>query len=86
MVADVGKGLTPIISTGQKHCVVAYKNALMRRAFVHESMKKFIDSARADASIELAVIRGDVDEASAFAQYGKLVFELFYRCDLDTMG
>jgi len=86
MTADVGKGLQPLISTGQKHCVIAYKNALMRKVYVHESMKKFIDRARADGSVELHVIRGDVDEAGTFAGFGKLVFELFYRCDLDNFG
>ena len=35
---------------------------------------------------ELHVIRGDVDAKSDFANVGKLVFELFYRCDLDTFG
>ena len=84
--ADVGKGLQPIISTGQKHCVVAYKNALMRKVYVHESMKKFIDRAKADGSVELHVIRGEIDPQSMFAQYGNLVFELFYRCDLDSFG
>ncbi|KOO31795.1 hypothetical protein Ctob_015586 [Chrysochromulina tobinii] len=86
MVADVGKGLQPIISTGQKHCVIAYKNALMRRVFVHESMGKFIAKARADGSVELHVVRGEVDPASEFAKMGKLVFELFYRADLDSLG
>ena len=86
MVADVGKGLQPIISTGQKHCVIAYKNALMRRVFVHESMGKFIAKARADGSVELHVVRGEVDPASEFAKMGKLVFELFYRADLDSFG
>lgn len=86
MVADVGRGLQPLISTGQKHCIIAYKNAMMRRVFVHESMSKFIDKATADGSVELHVIHGDVDASSDFAKTGKLVFELFYRCDLDTFG
>ena len=66
--------------------VIAYKNALMRRVYVHESMKKFIDRAKADGSVELHVIRGDVDPESAFAKFGKLVFELYYRCDLETFS
>jgi len=86
MMADTGKGLQPIVGYGQKHCVIAYKNALMRRVYVHESMKKFIDRARADGSVELHIIRGDVDEKSQFFGFGKLVFELFYRCDLETFG
>jgi len=86
MQTDAAKGLQPIVSTGQKHCVLAYKNALMRRVYIHESMKKFIDRARADGSVELHVIRGEVDAGSEFAQFGKLVFELFYRCDLDSFG
>ena len=86
MMADVGKGLQPLVSTGQKHCVVAYKNALMKRVFVHESMGKFIERAKADGGVELHVIRGEVEPQSDFAQTGRLVFELFYRCDLDTFG
>lgn len=47
MVADVGKGLTPIICAGStKECTVAYKNALMKRVFVHESMAKFISRVK----------------------------------------
>ena len=86
MSADAGKGLQPMIETGQKYCIVAYKNALMRKVYVHESMKKFIDRAKADGSVELHVIRGDVDPESAFAKFGKLVFELYYRCDLETFS
>ena len=86
MTADAGKGLQPIVGYGQKHCVVAYKNALMRKVYVHESMGKFIERAKADGSVELHVIRGAVDEKSQFAGFGRLVFELFYRCDLDTFG
>jgi len=86
MVVDGDKGLQPIIETGQKYCIVAYKNALMRKVYVHETMKKFIERAKADGSVELHVIRGEVDPESKFAKFGKLVFELFYRCDLETFG
>ena len=50
-------------------------------------MKKFIAKAKEDGQVEVCVIEGD-DESKmgAFAQYGKLVFEMFYRCDLTTMG
>lgn len=85
MLADVSKGLTPLVVAGsQKECVVAYKNALMKKVYVHESSKKFIDRVRKDGQVEMCVITGDV-EKSTFGQYGKLVFELFYRCDLSTM-
>lgn len=80
------RDLQPIVGYGQKHCVLAYKNALMRRVYVHESMRKFIDRARADGSVELHVVHGAVDEKSQFHGFGRLVFELFYRCDLDTFG
>ena len=86
MLADVGKGLVAqIYSASQKECVCAYKNALMKRVFVHESSKKFIDRARKDGQVELNVIRGDV-ATTEFGKHGSLVFELFYRVDLDTMG
>lgn len=84
MLADTGKGLMPIVySSSTKEASIAYKNALMKRVFVHESSKKFIDRARADGQVELVVISGDV-ENTEFGKYGKLVFELFYRVDLTT--
>ena len=56
----------------------------MKRVFVHESMGKFIQRARADGQVELHVIQGDVAD-SQFGRYGAIVFELFYRVDLSTM-
>ena len=88
MLADVGKGLTPLIcASSTKEASVAYKSALMKKIYLHESMKKFIAKAKEDGQVEVCVIEGD-DESKmgAFAQYGKLVFEMFYRCDLTTMG
>ena len=86
MLADIGKGLVPLISASStKEAACAYKNALMKRIYVHESFGKFIDRARKDGGVELHVIRGDVDK-SEFGKYGKIVFEMFYRVDLSTMG
>ena len=88
MLADVGKGLLPVVCAGStKEAAVAYKSALMKKIYIHESMTKFINRAREDGSVELAVIKGN-DEAKmgAFGEYGKLVFEMFYRVDLTTMG
>lgn len=86
MLADAGKGLTPLICAGsQKECIVAYKNALMKRVYAHESMGKFISRVRQDGQVELHVIRGDVSDTE-FGRYGSLVFELFYRLDLSTMS
>lgn len=85
MLADVGKGLTPLVVAGStKDASKAYKNAVMKKAYVHESMGKFIQKARADGQIELWVINGDVENTD-FGKYGKLVFELFYRADLSMM-
>ena len=78
MLADVGKGLLPIVCAGStKEAAVAYKSALMKKIYIHESMSKFINKAREDGSVELAVIKGN-DEAKmgAFNDYGKLVFEV----------
>ena len=61
MVADSAKGLQPLIETGPKYCTIAYKNALMRKVYVHESMGKFIARAKADGSVELHVIRSKAD-------------------------
>ena len=38
---------------------MAYKSALMKRVFVHESMGKFIAKCREDGAVELNVIKGD---------------------------
>ena len=86
MQADAGKKLVAQIYAGsQKECVVAYKNALMKKVYVHESMKKFIDRVQKDGQVEMHVIRGDVAD-SDFGKFGSLVFELYYRVDLDTMS
>ena len=86
MLADSGKGLAAQVYAGsQKECVVAYKNALMRRVFVHESSKKFIERCRKDGQVELSAITGDVSDTQ-FGKYGSLVFECYYRVDLETMG
>ncbi|KAA8494725.1 hypothetical protein FVE85_2966 [Porphyridium purpureum] len=86
MLADTNKGLTPLISASStKEAAVAYKSALMKKVFVHESMKKFINKAREDGSVELCVIRGDMAKTGEFGQYGGIVFEMFYRVDLSTM-
>jgi len=88
MLADVGKGLTPLVcASSTKEAAVAYKSALMKRVFVHESMGKFISKAAEDGQVELCVIKGDdATKMGAFAEYGKIVFEMFYRVDLTTMG
>ena len=66
---------------------MAYKTALMKKVYVHESMTKFINKVREDGAVELAVIKGDdAGKMGAFAEYGKIVFEMFYRVDLTTMG
>ena len=86
MQADMGKGLTQQVYAGsQKECVVAYKNALMKRIFIHESSRKFIERCRKDGQVELNVITGDVEKCD-FGRFGSMVFELFYRVDLDTMS
>ena len=88
MLADVAKGLTPLIcAASTKEAAVAYKSALMKKVYVHESMGKFINKCKEDGAVECVVIRGDDEtKMGAFAQYGKIVFEMFYRVDLTTMG
>ena len=50
MLADAGKKLTPLVCAGStKEAACAYKNALMKKVFVHESMGKFIKKVREDA-------------------------------------
>ena len=70
MLADAGKKLTPLVCAGStKEAACAYKNALMKRVFVHESMGKFIKKVREDGQVELHVIEGDVAD-SEFGRYG----------------
>ena len=86
MLTDVNKSQMPIVSASStKEAAIAYKNALMKRVFVHESYKKFVDRVRADGQVEMYVILGDV-EGTDFGKYGKIVFEMFYRADLSNFG
>jgi len=86
MLADIAKGLTPLVSTGKKEAGTAFKNSLMKKVYAHESMKKFIDAVAADGTIEVVVITGELEELGDFGKYGGLVFELFYRADLSAFG
>eukprot|EP00035_Acanthoeca_spectabilis_P001143 m.78087 g.78087 ORF g.78087 m.78087 type:complete len:339 (+) comp10655_c0_seq2:257-1273(+) len=86
MLSDVGKGAVPLISaSSKKDAAVAYKNGLMKKVYVHESMAKFVKRVAEDGQVELHVIRGDVS-GTQFAEYGSLVFEQYYRVDLTTFG
>ena len=82
MLTDVAKGekLVLISASSKKEASVAYKNSLMKRVFLHESNKKFIDIVRRDGLVELVVIKGSVDNTD-FGRYGGIVCELFYRVD-----
>jgi hypothetical protein len=86
MLADVAKGQTAIISTGKKEAGIAFKNSLMKKAYVHESMKKFINTVSAEGGIEVVVVSGELDQLGEFGKYGGLVFELFYRADLSAFA
>ena len=86
MLVDVSKGETALIATGKKEAQIAFQNSLMKRVFVHESLRKFIDAVRKEGSIEVTVIGGVLEELGEFGKYGGLVFELFYRADLSAFG
>lgn len=92
MHIDIAKGITPplIITSSMKDAATARKNSLMKRVFVHESKTKFIEGCKADVAegggLELNIISGPADESLEFFQYGGIVFELFFRMDLATMG
>jgi hypothetical protein len=86
MLADIAKGQTAIISTGKKEAGIAFKNSLMKKVYVHDSMKKFIDTVSAAGGIEVVVVPGCLEQLGDFGRYGGLVFELFYRADLSTFG
>eukprot|EP01063_Lacrimia_lanifica_P022646 TRINITY_DN30182_c0_g1_i1.p1 TRINITY_DN30182_c0_g1~~TRINITY_DN30182_c0_g1_i1.p1 ORF type:complete len:341 (+),score=118.75 TRINITY_DN30182_c0_g1_i1:52-1074(+) len=83
MLTDVNKGQTPLIACSTKEAAVAFKNALMKKVYVHESFGKFINAVRKEGGVELWEIKGDVDNTD-FGKYNKIVFEMFYRVDLTT--
>jgi len=58
----------------------------MKKCYVHESKKAFIDRIREDGdAVEMHVISGDIED-SEFGKFGGIVFELFYRADLSVFG
>mmetsp|Transcript_9435 Transcript_9435/g.11312 ORF Transcript_9435/g.11312 Transcript_9435/m.11312 type:complete len:340 (-) Transcript_9435:103-1122(-) len=88
MITDVHKGETkPLISaSSMKEAGIARKNSLMKKAYVHESKKLFIQNLKRDGGdVELYVINGEI-EGSKFSDYGGIVFEMFYRVDLSLFG
>eukprot|EP00658_Telonema_sp_P-2_P042873 TRINITY_DN30840_c0_g1_i1.p1 TRINITY_DN30840_c0_g1~~TRINITY_DN30840_c0_g1_i1.p1 ORF type:complete len:298 (+),score=92.61 TRINITY_DN30840_c0_g1_i1:124-1017(+) len=85
MLTDVQKGekTALVVAGGMKEAGVARKNCLMKKVFIHESKSNFIQNARADGGdLEMVVIRGDV-AGTKFGDYGGVVFEMFYRANLD---
>ena len=60
----------------------------MKRVYVDEAKYgKFAAKVREDGQTELiAVTPEDDGRASLFRDHGSLVFEMFYRVDLKTMG
>ena len=120
MLTDNAKDLQPlIVASSMKDAATARKNSLMKRAFVHESKKAFIDKLKSEGGVELCacmcpvapcrdfltlhhvaasalmclrsllagsgVINGDIS-ASQFGEFCGIVFELFYRTNLDMFG
>lgn len=89
MLVDVNKNLVPLIcAASTKEAAVAYKSALMKRVYVDEKKYgKFAAKVREDGQVELITVTPKDDgSASAFRDHGSLVFEMFYRVDLTTMG
>ena len=89
MLVDVNKNLVPLIcAASTKEAAVAYKSALMKRVYVDEKKYgKFVAKVREDGQVELITVTPKDDgSASAFRDHGSLVFEMFYRVDLTTMG
>uniref|UniRef100_A0A6S8EEA5 Uncharacterized protein n=3 Tax=Aplanochytrium stocchinoi TaxID=215587 RepID=A0A6S8EEA5_9STRA len=88
MLTDVNKGESkPLVSaSSMKEAGIARKNSLMKKVFVHESKKVFIDNQKKDGGdVELYVITGNIS-GTRFHEYGGIVFEMFYRVDLSLFG
>ena len=83
MIADVQKGEANalIYSGSMKHAKAARENSLMKKVYCSSDKKKFVDAVRAEGDVEMHVIEGNGSEK--FKDYGGIVFELFYRTDLE---
>lgn len=94
MLVDVQKNLVPLISASStKEAAVAYKLALMKKVYVDESKYgKFVAKVREEGAVELIAVtptntgKDSAEHGSLFRDHGGLVFEMFYRVDLTTMG
>ena len=87
MLADVNKNLVPLIcAASTKEAAVAYKSALMKKVYVHESHGEVHQRCGGRAGGVRGDRKDDETKMGAFAHHGKIVFEMFYRVDLTTMG
>jgi len=84
MLVDVQKGEKAlIVSGGMKEAAAARENSLMKKVFVHASKGKFVQKMNEEGGdVEMIVIKGDI-EGTLFGDHGGIVFEMFYRADLD---
>jgi hypothetical protein len=87
MQTDLAKNLVPIIyCASMKDASIARKNSLMKKVYVHESKIKFIEGVKVDGDVDIHIISGEADESRDFFKYGGIVFEIFYRTDLNVFG
>lgn len=84
MLVDVNKGeaLPLIVCASMKHAAAARKNSMMKKVFVSEKKKQFVENVKADGEVDMVVIQGDC-EGTRFMDFGGIVFELFYRVNLE---
>lgn len=84
MLTDVQKGEKNalIVAGGMKEAGAARKNCLMKKVYVHESKKLFVKNVREDNEVDMVVVLGNI-EGTRFGDYGGVVFEMFYRANLE---
>eukprot|EP00656_Telonema_subtile_P058393 TRINITY_DN9878_c0_g1_i2.p1 TRINITY_DN9878_c0_g1~~TRINITY_DN9878_c0_g1_i2.p1 ORF type:complete len:128 (+),score=55.51 TRINITY_DN9878_c0_g1_i2:99-482(+) len=84
MLTDVQKGEKNalIVAGGMKEAAAARKNCLMKKVYVHESKKLFVKNVKEDNEVEMVVILGSIEE-TRFGDFGGVVFEMFYRANLE---
>jgi len=84
MLTDVAKKvpLPIVVAGGMKDAAAARKSSLMKKVYVHEGKKQFVKIVREEGDVEMVVIEGDIS-GTKFADYGGIVFEMFYRANLE---
>ena len=82
-----GSDSSASVFIGMKDLASARRNALLKKAYICSTKKKFIQLARSEGGFELVVVNSrEGDQAGKFEEWGSVVFETFYKLDLSIYG